>query len=111
MIPCGMEGCEALSPSPSGIKERLASPASEKAAGDSFSALFRNCLRGTWVAQLVKRPTLDFSSGYDLTVCEFKSYVGLCADSEKLAWDSVPLPLSLFPSPSLSLSLSLSLSK
>ena len=25
-------------------------------------------LRGTWVAQAVKQPTLDFSSGYDLRV-------------------------------------------
>ena len=25
-------------------------------------------IRGAWVAQLVKRPTLDFNSGHDLTV-------------------------------------------
>ena len=29
-------------------------------------------LRGTWVAQSVKYLTLDFSSGHDLMVCEFK---------------------------------------
>ena len=28
--------------------------------------------RGTWVAQLIKSPTLDLSSGLDLRGCEFK---------------------------------------
>ena len=32
---------------------------------------------GCWVAQLVKHPTLDFSSGHDLTVHEFKPHVGI----------------------------------
>ena len=32
----------------------------------------RHYLRGTWVAQSVKHMTLGFSSGHDLTVCEFK---------------------------------------
>ena len=27
---------------------------------------------GTWVAQWVKHPTLDFSSGHDLPVCEIE---------------------------------------
>ena len=36
---------------------------------------------GTWVAQLVECPTLDFGSGHDLTVHEFEPHVGLCADS------------------------------
>ena len=36
--------------------------------------------RGVWVAQLVKRPTLHFDSGRDLTVHGFKPYVGICAD-------------------------------
>ena len=34
---------------------------------------------GACVAQSVKGPTLDFSSGHDLTVCGFESRVGLCA--------------------------------
>ena len=62
---------------------------------------------GTWVAQLVKHPTLGFSSGHDLTVCGFEPQVGLCAISAD--WDSHFLPLSLHPLPALSLSLSLSL--
>ena len=37
--------------------------------------------RGTWAAQSVKCPTLGFGSGHDLTVCEFKPRVELCADS------------------------------
>ena len=36
--------------------------------------------RGAWVAQLVKRPTLDFSSGHDLTAHETEPQVR--------AWDS-----------------------
>ena len=34
---------------------------------------------GTRVAQSVKHPSLDFSSGHDLTVCEIKSLIRLCA--------------------------------
>ena len=34
-------------------------------------------MQGAWVAQLVKHPTLDFSSGHDLTVCETEPHVGL----------------------------------
>ena len=37
--------------------------------------------RGAWVAQSVKRPTLGFGSGHDLTVREFEPCIGLCADS------------------------------
>ena len=37
--------------------------------------------RGTWVAQLVKCPTLDVGSGHDLTVHEFNPHIGPCADS------------------------------
>ena len=59
--------------------------------------------RGTWVAQLVKRLTLGFGSGHNLTVREFKPCVGLCADSSEPAWDSL--------SPLLSARLSLSLSQ
>ena len=45
---------------------------------------------GTWVAQTVKRLTLDFDSGRDLKPC-----VRLWADSTEPAWDSPSLPLSL----------------
>ena len=54
------------------------------------------------MAQLVERPTLDFGSGYDLMVREFKPRVRLQTDSVEIGWDSF--------SPSLSLPLSLSLS-
>ena len=44
--------------------------------------MYRNLqLQGAWVAQLVKRPTLDFRSGHDLTVGEIEPHVRLCADS------------------------------
>ena len=51
------------------------------------------------MAQLVKRPTLDFSSGHDLTVGEVEP-----------AWDSVSVSASPLLTLSLSQSLSLSLS-
>ena len=35
----------------------------------------------TWVAQLVKYLTPDFSSGHDLMVCEFQPHIRLCTDS------------------------------
>ena len=65
------------------------------------------------MAQSVKHPTLDFSSGHDLTVREIEPRVGLNADSTELAWDSVSPSLSAPPliMCELSLSLSLSLSK
>ena len=37
--------------------------------------------RGVWVAQLVKRLTVDFSSSHDLMVCEIEPCVRLCAHS------------------------------
>ena len=43
----------------------------------------------------VKLPTLDFSSGYDLIVREFKPCIGLCTDSAEPAWDSLSPSLSL----------------
>ena len=58
------------------------------------------------MAQSVKHPSLDFSSGHDLMVHEFDPCIRLCADSMDLAWDSLS-PLS---APS-SLSLSLKISK
>ena len=36
---------------------------------------------GAWVAQLVEHLTFDLGSGHDLTVCEVKPSIGLCADS------------------------------
>ena len=65
------------------------------------------------MAQWVKRPTLGFGSGHDLTVHEPEPCLGLYIDSTEPAWD--PLFPSLSAPPplmwSLSLSLSLSLSK
>ena len=59
------------------------------------------------MAQLVKRPTLDLSSGRDLTVREIEPRLGLCADSMVPALASV----SPYLSAPLLLVLSLSLSK
>ena len=47
------------------------------------------------MAQSVKQPTLDFGSGHDLTVHEFKPHIRLCADGMEPAWDSLSLSLSL----------------
>ena len=44
------------------------------------------------MAQLFKRPTLDFSSDHDLTVHGFEPHVGLYVDSSKPAWDSLSAP-------------------
>ena len=54
-----------------------------------------NNVRGTWVAQSVQHLALDFVSGHDLTVCGFKSCIGLCADSAEPAWESLSFPLAL----------------
>ena len=40
---------------------------------------------GTWVAHLVKHPTLDFSSSHDLAVDEFEPHIGFSADSAEPA--------------------------
>ena len=56
------------------------------------------------MAYSVKRQTLDFGSGRDLEVRGLEPHVGLCADSEEAAWDSVSLSLSAPPTCSLSLS-------
>ena len=58
------------------------------------------------MAQLVKRLTLDFSLGHDLTVCGFEPHIWLCADSAEPAWDSLSLSLSLSALTLLALSLS-----
>ena len=60
------------------------------------------------MAQLVKRSILDFSSGHDLMVHEFKPRVRLYTDSTEPAWDSLSLFLSAPPALMLSLSFSLS---
>ena len=44
---------------------------------------------GDWVAQLVKPLTLDFGSGHDLRVHEFKPCLRLCADRVETVWDSL----------------------
>ena len=62
--------------------------------------------RGAWVAHSVKCPTLDFSSGHDLTVREFEPHVGLCADSTVVGILSLPFSLPLPCSLSHTLSLS-----
>ena len=58
------------------------------------------------MAQSVKRLTLDFSSGHDLTVREFKPRIRLDADGVERAWNSLSLSLCLSPALLSSLSLS-----
>ena len=65
---------------------------------------------GTSVAQWIKRPTLDFGSGHDLTVRGFEPCVRLCPDNAEPAWDSLSPSLSAPHLLVLSLSLSLSFS-
>ena len=50
------------------------------------------------MAQWVKLLTLDFSSGHDLVVCGFESWVVLSTDGMKPDWDSFSPSLSA-PSP------------
>ena len=49
------------------------------------------------MAQLTKHLTLDISSGHDLMVCEFETYIGLCTGSMESAWDSLSHPLLPLP--------------
>ena len=59
----------------------------------------RGKLWGTWVAQSVKHPTLNCSSGHDLTVHEFEPRIKLCTDSAEPGWNSLSLsvpPLLVF---------------
>ena len=67
--------------------------------------------RGTWVAHLVKCPTLDFGSGHHLMVHGFKPCLGLCADSVEAAWDSLSPSLCPCPSPAYAHVCALSVSK
>ena len=52
--------------------------------------------RGTWVTQLVKRLTLDFCSGHDLTVVRFSfesgSVLGMEPDRDYLSTSLSDLP-------------------
>ena len=68
--------------------------------------------RGSWVAQLITRRTLDFSSGHDLMVREFEPHIGLCVDGEEPTWDSLsPSLFAPHPTCACLLTCSLSLSK
>ena len=60
------------------------------------------------MVQSVKRRTLDFGSGHDLTVHGFEVYIGLCTSGAELAGDSLSLSPSLFAPPLCNLSLSVS---
>ena len=51
----------------------------------SLIFLFKKRSRGTWVAQSVEEPTLDFGSGHDLTVREFEPRIRLSAVSMEAA--------------------------
>ena len=64
-----------------------------------------------WVAQLVKRLTLGFDSGHDLTVCETEPCIWLCTDRAEPAWDFLPLSVSVPPVLALSVSLCLKMNK
>ena len=63
------------------------------------------------MAQSVKRWTLGFGLGHDLTVWEFEPRTGLRADSVEPAWDSPSPCLSAPPLLVFTLSLYLALSK
>ena len=63
--------------------------------GQEDAGIEKSCRWGAWVAQLVEHPTLEFSSGHNLTVCGFKPRIGLRADSMEPAWDSPSLSLPL----------------
>ena len=78
--------------------------------GRNIDNLYKFEVGGTWVAQSVKHQTLDFHSGHNLTVCEFKPCIGLHVGSAEHVWDSLSLSLSLSLSAPLLLVLCLSLS-
>ena len=70
---------------------------------------FEEKKKGAWVAQLLKRLTLDLGSGHDLTVGEFKPHVGSALRRRSLLGIlSLSLSLSLCPSPTLACSVSVS---
>ena len=49
------------------------------------------------MAQSVKHPTVDFSSGQDLAVRGIEPYIKLYTDSAETAWDSLSPSLSAPP--------------
>ena len=51
--------------------------------------------RGAWMAQSIKRPTLDFGSGHNLMVCEMERRVGFYTDSTARSLLGISLSLSL----------------
>ena len=61
-----------------------------------ISKIYKEHIQGSWVAQSVKKPTLDFSSGHNL-VHGIKSHIRLCADSVESDWDSLSPSLSAPP--------------
>ena len=63
---------------------------------------------GAWVVQSVKRLTLDFGLGHDLTVHGFEPCVRLCADNAEPAWFYLPLSASPLPMSTRALPLPLS---
>ena len=48
-------------------------------------------IKGTWVAQSVKHPTLDFDSGHELILHWIKPHAGLRADSTEPAWKEIQM--------------------
>ena len=62
---------------------------------------YQNCFLGYLGGSV--SPTLDLSSGHDLTVHEIEPHVGLCADRGEPAWDSLSLCSPYLCSLSLSL--------
>ena len=73
---------------------------------NGFSCPKSTIKKGAWGAQSVKRPTLDFSSDCDLTVCEIEPRTGVHTDGAEAAWDSLPLPLPCLCVHTLSLKIS-----
>ena len=67
--------------------------------------------RGAWAAQSVKRQTLGFSLGRDLSVCGFEPRIGLCTDSAEPTWGSLSPPAPPLPSLHCVLSVSLKINK
>ena len=70
----------------------------------SVDVLSRRGFWVSWVAELVKCLTLDFSLDHDLTVGEIEHHVRLCTDSMEPAWDSLSSSLSDLPPLTLRLS-------
>ena len=77
---------EEITPKPTGISEKNRTNGKENERE-----------WGTWVAQSMKRQTLDFGSGHDLMVCGFESRSGSALTVGSLLGvlsPSLPLPVS-----------------